>query len=147
MESRRRSKTSSLRRRRATGRSSDILRTVHRACRPLGSSASSLTEAHASTLLGVFVSVTTIPAASDIAVSLAFTDRPEAWGSLLRLLLNVVVLVIVGFLTLRVQRRLWRRGGRGAAGRSAPGPRLTLSGGPLSGRCTSEGAPRWMTTH
>ncbi|MFJ7071365.1 DUF389 domain-containing protein [Streptomyces sp. NPDC098781] len=75
----------------------------------------SLTEARASALLGVFISVTTIPAASDIAVSLAFADWSEAWGSLLQLLLNVVVLVIVGFLTLRLQRRLWRRWRRLAA--------------------------------
>ncbi|MEU9499429.1 DUF389 domain-containing protein [Streptomyces sp. NPDC048196] len=74
----------------------------------------SLTEARGSALLGVFISVTTIPAASDIAVSLAFADWHEAWGSLLQLLLNVVVLVAVGVLTLRLQRRLWRRAGRRA---------------------------------
>ncbi|MFE9881463.1 DUF389 domain-containing protein [Streptomyces sp. NPDC005784] len=79
----------------------------------------SLTEAHASALLGVFISVTTIPAASDIAVSLAFANWSEAWGSLLQLLLNVAVLVIVGFLTLRLQRRLWRRASRRTA--AAPG--------------------------
>ncbi|SOD84606.1 DUF389 domain-containing protein [Streptomyces sp. Ag109_G2-15] len=77
----------------------------------------SLTEARGSALLGVFISVTTIPAASDIAVSLAFADWHQAWGSLLQLLLNVVVLVIVGVLTLRVQRRLWRRAARRAAAR------------------------------
>ncbi|MFJ3922218.1 DUF389 domain-containing protein [Streptomyces sp. NPDC090022] len=76
----------------------------------------SLTEARASALLGVFISVTTIPAASDIAVSLAFADGSEAWGSLLQLLLNVVVLVLVGLLTLRLQRRFWRRARAAAAG-------------------------------
>ncbi|MEU6198365.1 DUF389 domain-containing protein [Streptomyces sp. NPDC047061] len=74
----------------------------------------SLTEARASALLGVFISVTTIPAASDIAVSLAFADWHEARGSLVQLLLNVAVLVIVGVLTLRVQRRLWHRAARRA---------------------------------
>ncbi|KOV69536.1 MULTISPECIES: DUF389 domain-containing protein [Streptomyces] len=74
----------------------------------------SLAEARGSALLGVFISVTTIPAAADIAVSLAFTDWKQAWGSLLQLLLNVVVLVAVGVLTLRVQRRLWRRAARRA---------------------------------
>ncbi|GAA1082318.1 DUF389 domain-containing protein [Kitasatospora arboriphila] len=72
----------------------------------------SLTEARASALLGVFISVTTIPAASDIAVSIAFADWHEARGSLFQLLLNVVVLVIVGVLTLRLQRRFWRRAER-----------------------------------
>ncbi|MFG2288142.1 DUF389 domain-containing protein [Streptomyces sp. NPDC048595] len=76
----------------------------------------SLTEARSSALLGVFISVTTIPAASDIAVSIAFADWQQAWGSLLQLLLNVVVLVIVGVLTLRLQRRLWRHWTRRAAG-------------------------------
>ncbi|MFI6493830.1 DUF389 domain-containing protein [Streptomyces sp. NPDC050564] len=75
----------------------------------------SLTEARGSALLGVFISVTTIPAASDIAVSLAFADWHEAWGSLVQLLLNVVVLVVVGVLTFRLQRRLWRRATRRAS--------------------------------
>ncbi|MGP8300753.1 DUF389 domain-containing protein [Streptomyces inhibens] len=74
----------------------------------------SLTEARGSALLGVFISVTTIPAASDIAVSVAFADWHQAWGSLLQLLLNVVVLIVVGVLTLRLQRRLWRRATRHA---------------------------------
>ncbi|MFF4487841.1 DUF389 domain-containing protein [Streptomyces sp. NPDC001544] len=72
----------------------------------------SLTEDRGSALLGVFISVTTIPAASDIAVSLAFADWRQARGSLLQLLLNVVVLVVVGVFTLRLQRRLWRRATR-----------------------------------
>ncbi|MGW1541972.1 DUF389 domain-containing protein [Streptomyces sp. NPDC002309] len=80
----------------------------------------SLTEARGSALLGVFISVTTIPAASDVAVSLAFTDWRQAGGSLIQLLLNVFVLVAVGVLTLRVQRRVWHRARRRAA---APPPR------------------------
>jgi len=40
----------------------------------------SLTEARSSTLIGVFISVTTIPAASDIGVSVAFGSYREAWG-------------------------------------------------------------------
>ena len=44
----------------------------------------SLTEARSSTLIGVFISVTTIPAASDIGVSLAFGSGSEARGSALR---------------------------------------------------------------
>lgn len=74
----------------------------------------SLTEARASALLGVFISVTTIPAASDIAVSVAFADWHEARGSLFQLLLNVLVLVIAGVLTLRLQRRFWQRAGHRA---------------------------------
>ncbi|MFJ1702571.1 DUF389 domain-containing protein [Kitasatospora sp. NPDC088346] len=69
----------------------------------------SLTEARTSALLGVFISVTTIPAAADISVSIAFGAWSEAGGSLVQLLVNIVVLVVVGTLALRVQRAVWRR--------------------------------------
>lgn len=69
----------------------------------------SLTEAKTSALLGVFISVTTIPAAADIAVSAAFGSASSAWGSLVQLLVNVVVLIVVGTATLRCQRAVWRR--------------------------------------
>ncbi len=71
----------------------------------------SLTEARTSALLGVFISVTTIPAAADIAVSVAFASWSEAWGSLIQLLVNIVVLIVVGTGTLRCQREIWRRVG------------------------------------
>ena len=75
----------------------------------------SLTEARAGTLIGVFISVTTIPAASDIGVSLAFGTDSEAWGSTLQLLLNVTVLAAVAIVGLPAQRALWRRVTRRAA--------------------------------
>lgn len=68
----------------------------------------SLTESRAGALIGVFISVTTIPAASDIGLSMAFGSWNEAEGSAVQLLLNVVLLVVAGALALRVQRRLWR---------------------------------------
>ena len=68
----------------------------------------SLTESRASTLIGVFISVTTIPAAADIALSTAYASWTEAWGSALQLLLNVVVLITMGALILRLQRIIWR---------------------------------------
>ncbi|MFG1810480.1 DUF389 domain-containing protein [Streptomyces sp. NPDC049040] len=77
----------------------------------------SLTEARTSALLGVFISVTTIPAAADIGVSCAFASWSEARGSLFQLLLNVVVLVVVGTATLKCQRAIWRSVG---TGRPAP---------------------------
>ena len=75
----------------------------------------SLTEARSATLIGVFISVTTIPAASDTGVSLAFGSGSEAWGSVLQLLLNVVVLTAVAIVGLPVQRAIWRRAARRAA--------------------------------
>jgi uncharacterized hydrophobic protein (TIGR00271 family) len=68
----------------------------------------SLTEARASALIGVFISVTTIPAAADIGLSTAYASWTEAWGSTLQLLLNVVILIAIGALGLRLQRIIWR---------------------------------------
>ena len=69
----------------------------------------SLTEARANALIGVFISVTTIPAAASVGVSIAYSSWSEAWGSLLQLLLNVVLLVAVGAAGLSTQRAIWRR--------------------------------------
>jgi Domain of unknown function (DUF389) len=69
----------------------------------------SLTEARTSTLLGVFISVTTIPAAADIGLSSAYGSWSEARGSLIQLLLNVRLLLAVGVVGLVLQRRLWER--------------------------------------
>ncbi|MFE2059648.1 DUF389 domain-containing protein [Streptomyces sp. NPDC059446] len=75
----------------------------------------SLTEARTSALLGVFISVTTIPAAAAISVSTAFASWSEAWGSLVQLLVNIAVLIVVGAVALRYQRALWRRVEHGRA--------------------------------
>jgi len=75
----------------------------------------SLTEARSSTLIGVFISVTTIPAAADIGVSLAFGSNSEAWGSTLQLLLNVTVLSGVAIAGLPVQQAIWQRTTRRAS--------------------------------
>ena len=71
----------------------------------------SLTESRANALIGVFISVTTIPAAASVGVSIAYGSWSEAWGSLLQLLLNVVLLVVVGAGGLSTQRMIWRHGG------------------------------------
>jgi len=74
----------------------------------------SLTEARAGALIGVFISVTTIPAAADLGLSLAFDAWRAAGGAALQLFLNVVLLIGVGALALRAQRLLWqgRDGGK-----------------------------------
>jgi len=74
----------------------------------------SLTEARGGALIGVFISVTTIPAAADIGLSVAYTSWHRAAGSLLQLSLNVVLLIVVGTGCLRLQRWHWRRRERGA---------------------------------
>ena len=65
----------------------------------------SLAQARANALIGVFISVTTIPAAASIGVSVAFSSWREALGSALQLLLNVVVLIVVSAVDLTVQRK------------------------------------------
>ncbi|MEV6492157.1 DUF389 domain-containing protein, partial [Actinoplanes sp. NPDC051633] len=69
----------------------------------------SLTSAKAGTLVGVLISVTTVPAAANAAVALAYGVRWEAAGSALQLLINLAAIVVAGVLTLLVQRTFWRR--------------------------------------
>jgi uncharacterized hydrophobic protein (TIGR00271 family) len=87
----------------------------------------SLTEARANALIGVFISVTTIPAAADVGVSLAFSSWREARGSAFQLLLNIVVLIAVGAAGLSAQRLIWRR-------------RTARSPGPSQGRVPTSGS-------
>jgi uncharacterized hydrophobic protein (TIGR00271 family) len=68
----------------------------------------SLTEARAAALIGVFISVTTIPAGADIGLSIAYTNWAQARGSAFQLLLNVAVLITIGAAGLRLQRVIWR---------------------------------------
>jgi uncharacterized hydrophobic protein (TIGR00271 family) len=69
----------------------------------------SLTEARVSTLVGVVVSITTIPAAADVGLSMSFGFWREAWGSFIQLILNVGLLILVGAITLGIQRTFWTR--------------------------------------
>lgn len=78
----------------------------------------SLTESRANALIGVFISVTTIPAASDMGLSAAYGAWKEARGSTFQLLLNVVLLIVVGMAGLRLQRALWRNRAQRVAARA-----------------------------
>jgi|JI10StandDraft_1071094.scaffolds.fasta_scaffold169063_3 uncharacterized hydrophobic protein (TIGR00271 family) len=66
----------------------------------------SLTFAHSSTLVGVLVSVTTLPAIAAIGVGAAVGDWHGAWGAAGQLAVNLGCLVVVGALTLAVLH--WR---------------------------------------
>ncbi len=68
----------------------------------------SILEARANALIGVFISVTTIPAAAAMGLSAAYEQWSEMWGATEQLLLNVVILLAVGVGTLVVQRRFWK---------------------------------------
>ncbi|NGO74207.1 DUF389 domain-containing protein [Streptomyces sp. YC504] len=69
----------------------------------------SLTLDRSATLLGVFISATTIPAAADMGVAWAFGSWDEGLASAGQLGLNLLVLIVAGALTLFAQQRIWRR--------------------------------------
>jgi uncharacterized hydrophobic protein (TIGR00271 family) len=69
----------------------------------------SLTEARSGALVGVLVSVTTIPAAANIGVATAYGEWEEVGGAALQLGVNVIGLVLAGIATLAVQARLTSR--------------------------------------
>jgi uncharacterized hydrophobic protein (TIGR00271 family) len=71
----------------------------------------SVTSARAGALIGVLISVTTVPAAANAAVALAYGVLGEAGGSALQLLINLTAIVTAGVVTLLVQRLSWRRRG------------------------------------
>ena len=68
----------------------------------------SLTSAKAGALIGVLISVTTIPAAADVGLSLGTGAWDEALGSALQLGANLLTIVVAGVLTLGLQRRAQR---------------------------------------
>jgi uncharacterized hydrophobic protein (TIGR00271 family) len=65
-----------------------------------------LTEARSGTLIGVLVSVTTIPAVGNIGVATAYGQWPEVGGAAAQLAVNIAGLLLAGTLTLAVQSRL-----------------------------------------
>lgn len=69
----------------------------------------SLTSAKSGALIGVLISVTTIPAAANMGLALAYTDSDEFWGSAAQLGLNAVSIVVAGTLTLAILRRASRK--------------------------------------
>lgn len=69
----------------------------------------SLTSAKSGALVGVLISVTTIPAAGNIAVAAAYRDWSEMSGAAQQLGVNLVSIVAAGVLTLFVQRQHYLR--------------------------------------
>ncbi len=79
----------------------------------------SLTAGRANTLVGVFISVTTVPAAGNLGLALALWVPEEIGGALTQLAVNLAGLTAAGTLLLTVQRALTRPR-RAATGRAAP---------------------------
>ncbi|MBN9141456.1 MAG: DUF389 domain-containing protein [Micrococcales bacterium] len=63
----------------------------------------SLTSAKSSALVGVFISITTVPAVGTIGLTLAVGSWDEAGASAIQLAINLAGLIIAGTLTLLVQ--------------------------------------------
>ena len=69
----------------------------------------SLTSAKVGGLSGVFISVTTVPAAGNVALGLAFGVPYEIMGSLAQLALNIAGMAAAGWATLAIQQSVWSR--------------------------------------
>lgn len=69
----------------------------------------SLTSAKSGALVGVAISVTTVPAAANAAVALAYGDTAQTLGSTDQLLLNLLGIILAGTLTLLAQKYFWKR--------------------------------------
>jgi uncharacterized hydrophobic protein (TIGR00271 family) len=69
----------------------------------------SLTSAKSGALIGVLISVTTIPAAGNIGVAAAYGDGDEWIGAVQQLSLNLTAILAAGIATLFIQRRLYVR--------------------------------------
>jgi uncharacterized hydrophobic protein (TIGR00271 family) len=67
----------------------------------------SLTSAKSGALVGVLISVTTIPAAANVGVAAAIGDADEWVGAMLQLSVNLTAITLAGVLTLFIQRRVY----------------------------------------
>ncbi len=73
----------------------------------------SLTSRNSADLVGVFISVTTVPAAGYVAVGGVLGEWSQVWGSAVQLMINLVGIVLAATVLLAV--RQWRQGRRSSA--------------------------------
>ena len=69
----------------------------------------SLTSAKSGALVGVLISVTTIPAAANVGLAAAYQDWDEMLGAMAQLGVNLTAIVTAGVITLFVQRKVYQR--------------------------------------
>lgn len=77
-----------------------------------------LTSSKSGGLVGVFISVTTIPASGNIALALVFLEWHEVFGSAAQLVVNVIGMAAAGWATLLLQQRVWARASTARARRA-----------------------------
>ncbi len=68
-----------------------------------------LTSARTGGLSGVFISVTTVPAAANLAMAVALGQWSEVSGSAVQLAVNLIGMIIAGIVTLLIQEQVWNR--------------------------------------
>ena len=86
----------------------------------------SLSTAKSGALIGVLISVTTIPAAANIGVAAAYQDWSSWRGSMAQLAINLGSILLAGTAVLYVQRLLYlRRKARHLSDPERRAPRLT----------------------
>ncbi len=102
----------------------------------------SLTTAKSGALLGVLISVTTIPAAANVGVAAAYADWQQARGALTQLALNLACIVTAGAITLAAQRLSFMRRLRRARGGTGAGSLSALSACCAMPECATTGRDR-----
>lgn len=90
----------------------------------------SLTSGRSAVMVGVFISVTTVPAAGNLALGLAFLEWNEIRGSALQLVINIFGLLVAGVITLLIQKVVWVSVGREFRARRFTRERRRLNSGP-----------------
>jgi uncharacterized membrane protein len=74
----------------------------------------SLSTAKSGALIGVLISVTTMPASANVGVAAAYRDWDECGGAASQLGINLIAIVLAGVTTLAIQRALYVRRRRAA---------------------------------
>jgi uncharacterized hydrophobic protein (TIGR00271 family) len=69
----------------------------------------SLTSAKSGALVGVAISVTTVPAAANAALALSYGHYGQSWDSMVQLVVNLAGIVVGGVVTLLAQKAFWAR--------------------------------------
>jgi uncharacterized hydrophobic protein (TIGR00271 family) len=100
----------------------------------------SLSTAKSGALIGVLISVTTIPAAANIGIAAAYRDWPVFRGSLTQLGVNLVAILLAGTATLALQRAVYERRRRRHLLRSRAARRKTSDGEGGGGACGTPAA-------
>lgn len=77
-----------------------------------GAGVLSITAGKSTSLVGVFISVTTVPAAGYAAVAMAVGEWKEVAGAVTQLGVNIFGMIIAGTVTLLIQREIWPQVGR-----------------------------------